>query len=334
MKKLLMIISTAFLTFAFAMPATAQTKPRVFQPGEMVEVGGGEIYKIIRCDGSGEWDECDYQAYWNGKPNGDPGRMTIRNLRAAEQRVRDAKRRENKLPDGALNTNDNPSEQFPTNKEPERKSLPSPKNKQTTKNTMIDGADGQWKVGDRLEVNYRSVWYSAVIIAAQVGKYKVHYEGYPDSDDAWVDASRMRPVGGIKIAADCSFEPPGPAVTAQSRFSEALAQRKIYDEYNRKVNGTIQAPLRLGVVFLAFEMGISYKNTVTDLPGYGPQRRHAGAPVGTMIYTFKSKRLICEEYRDGVGRRLVEGTSACFIDKDGLWTCPSENDTKITQLDQ
>jgi hypothetical protein len=44
--------------------------------------------------------------------------------------------------------------------------------------------------------------------------------------------------------------------------------------------------------------------------------------------------MICEEYRDGVTRRLVEGTSACFTDKDGSWTCPSENDTKITQLDQ
>ena len=58
-----------------------------------------------------------------------------------------------------------------------------------------------------------------------------------------------------------------------------------------------------------------------------------GAPANATIYTFASKRLVCEQYRDGVKRRLVEGTSACFIDKDGSWTCPSESDTRISQLE-
>jgi hypothetical protein len=334
LRKFVIIVAT-MLVLSLAVSIPAQNKPRVYKLGDTVEDGSGYVYKIIRCDGEGEWDECEYQAYLDGKPTGSGlGKMTIRNLRAAEQRVLDAKKRENKTA-GNAEPNGNTSQDSPISTRQETKTLPSPqKNKPPTKGGIVPGADGKWKVGDKLEVNYRSFWYPAVIIAAQDGKYKVHYEGYPDSDDGWVDASRMRPVGGFQVTAECSYEAPGPAVSAQSRFSEALAKRKIFDEYNRKVNGTIQAPLRLGVVFLSFETGASYKNTVTNVPGYGAQRRHGGAPVGATIYTFKSKRMICEEYRDGVTRRLVEGTSACFIDKDGSWTCPSENDTKITQLDQ
>ncbi len=54
--------------------------------------------------------------------------------------------------------------------------------------------------------------------------------------------------------------------------------------------------------------------------------------MGATIYTFTSRHLVCQEYRDGVERRIVEGTHACFIDRDGDWTCPSENDTVITQI--
>jgi hypothetical protein len=181
-------------------------------------------------------------------------------------------------------------------------------------------------------VNDRAFWYPAQVTDAKGGKYRVHFDGYPSSDDQWVDASRMRPLGGHQVSAQCNYEASGPAVTAQSRFSEALAKRKIHDEYAWKANGTLSAPLKVGVTFLSFKLGGSYTNTVANVPGYGAQRKHAGAPVNATIYTFTSKRLVCEQYRDGVKRRLVEGSSACFVDKDGSWTCPSESDTKISRL--
>jgi hypothetical protein len=263
--------------------------------------------------------------------------MTIRNLRASEERLRLAGERAAK-PRGATggaNSTDNSGSRNASNTPQKTPSSPAPQKKEEeTGGRAVAGSDGRWRVGDKLEVNDRAFWYPAQIIATQGGKYKVHFEGYPSSNDKWVDESRMRPAGGHKVSAECTYEPPGAAVTGQSRFSEALAKRKIYDEHNRKVNGTISAPLKLGVVFLSFQTGASYKNTVANVPGYGAQRRHGGAPVGATVYTFTSRRMICEQYRDGVTRRLVEGTSACFIDKDGSWTCPSENDTKITQLDQ
>ena len=88
------------------------------------------------------------------------------------------------------------------------------------------------------------------------------------------------------------------------------------------------------MTFLSFQLTGTQKNTVANVPGYGAQRRHGGAPVGAALHTFKSKHMVCEWWPDGVKRRIVEGSYACFVDKDGSWTCPSENDTKITQLDQ
>jgi hypothetical protein len=333
----LLCAAVAIFTFLFAgqTQINGQNQQRKYKAGDTVADGSGYVYKIIGCNGEGEWDECEVQTYLDNKPTGNKIGMTIRNLRAAEQRNAAAKKREGATRGGeTTNTGNNSAAQNPSTPPKTKVSTTPAKNKQTTGGETVAGLDGKWKVGDKLEVNDRAFWYPAVIVAAQNGKFKVHFEGYPTSDDKWVDESRMRPVGGHKVAAECSYEPPGASVSGQSRFSEALAKRKIYDEYNRKVNGTISAPLKLGVVFLSFQMGASYKNTVANVPGYGAQRRHGGAPTGATIYTFRSKRMICEQYRDGVTRRIVEGTSACFIDRDGSWTCPSENDTKITQLDQ
>ena len=313
---------------------SAQDGQRAYKPGDSIETGGGYVYKILRCDGLGEWDECEYQAYLDGKPTGSStGRMTIRNLRSADQRVRDSKTPGFQRSSNEPTTRNNVTAPVKSS-DPQTKTAISPKRVQGANAGPVAGSDGGWKVGDRLEVNDRAFWYPAQIVAVKGGRYKVHFDGYPSSDDQWVDRPRMRPVGGHKVAEVCSFEPPGPAVTGRTRFSEALAKRKIYDEYNWKANGTLSAPLKVGVVFLSVQMGSTYRNTVGNVPGYGAQRRHGGAPAGAPIHPLKTKIMVCEQYRDGVTRRLVEGSRACFIDKDGSWTCSSENDTKIIQLDQ
>lgn len=300
----------------------------------MVEVDGGQVYQIIRCDGNGEWDDCEVQAYEDRQPSGNKFRMTNRNIRAAEQRLQEAAGRRGDsrgMAGSAGNGAASPESSTPSQKSGSRSSQGD---KQVVRSGTAAGQDGKWKVGDGLDVNQRAFWYPAQIIEAKGGKYKVHYEGYPSSDDEWVDESRMRPIGGYKVAAECNYEPPSPAVNSRTPFSEALAKRKIYDEYSWKANGTLSAPSKVGVTFLSFQMGRPYKNSVANVPGYGAQRKHAGAPAGATVYAFKSKHLVCEQYRDGVARRLVEGSYACFVDRDDSWTCPSENDTKITQLDQ
>jgi hypothetical protein len=312
----------AALSFLFTADALqAQTRPRVYKPGDMVEIAETQKVQILQCRGTGENEECECQFYNDGAKSNIIW-MGARMIRSGEERMKEVRRRQSPQPTPA------PQQQSASSPAPQARPQPQPQS------GPVAGQDGKWKVGDRLEVNDRAFWYPSQIVAAEGGKYKVHFDGYPSSDDKWVDASRMRAVGGLKVQAACTYQAPGPAVTGQSSFSEALAKRNIYDAYNWKANGTLSAPQKVGVTFLSFQMGSPYKNTVANVPGYGAQRKHAGAPAGATIYTFKSKHMVCEQYRDGEKRRLVEGTHACFVDKDGSWTCPSENDTKITQLDQ
>ena len=47
-------------------------------------------------------------------------------------------------------------------------------------------------VGDPVSVNWKGSWYPARVIATGKGKWKIHYDGYDNSWDEWVTASRMR----------------------------------------------------------------------------------------------------------------------------------------------
>lgn len=308
--------------------AAAAEPPRTYRPGDRVELDGGQVYEIIRCLGVTEWDDCEYQAYAEGKPTGMPGRISIRNLRAGEERLRKSRGTPGESPAvPAVPVSRGQVDGTPRVTRPGATVAPAPAG-------PVAGADGTWKRGDRLEVEQRSFWYPAQIVAVDGQRYKIRYDGYGTADDEWVDASRMRPIGGHRVTAACDWQPPAPAVTARDPFSKALARRRIFDEYGHAANGTLSAPLRIGVTFLAFEMGSPYVNTVETERGWGAQRRHAGAPAGATVYTFRSKHMVCEQYRDGVRRRLVEGSYACFVDRGGSWTCPSENDTKIIPLDE
>jgi hypothetical protein len=241
-------------------PAHAQV--RAYQPGEMVRMEGAEAYRIVRCLGPTEWDECEVEAFENGRLS-HVGilRMTIRNLRAGEERRRAAAVARGEAPAAPAS--------------PARPARPAP-------------------------------------------------PAMPSPP----------PVAVAQGENTCRWDPPGAAVTARTPFSAALARRKIYDQYRWKANGTGSAPLRVGVTFLALTPTGSYRNTVQNVPGYGAQRRHAGAPVNATVYTLRSRHIVCEEYRTGISRRQVEGTHACFISRDEEWTCPSENDTRITPLDR
>lgn len=272
-RDLVALLRTAVVCLGLILPGAGfavDGTPRTYKPGDVVEIGGGQWYRIVSTTGSGEWDDCQVQplAPGGGAPVGKPVKLSVRNLRAGEARL--AKSR-------GIPAAPAPRSAAPTRPAPA--ALPPP----------------------------------------------------PAAPAAPVAAPMSS--GGDPASAPCNYDPPGPAVTASSVFSAALAKRKIFDAYGWKANGTGSAPLRVGVTFLSFEVGPSYPNTVTNVPGLGAQRRHAGAPPNATIHTLKSRHVVCEEYRDGsVERRLVEGSHGCFITRDGEWTCPSENDTKITPL--
>jgi len=62
--------------------------------------------------------------------------------------------------------------------------------------SSIAFAQADHKVGDKVEVDDGGRWYKAEIIAAQDGKFRIHYDGYSPVMDVWVLPDRIRSIGG------------------------------------------------------------------------------------------------------------------------------------------
>jgi hypothetical protein len=126
---------------------------------------------------------------------------------------------------------------------------------------------------------------------------------------------------------NCDFDPPGAKIFNADKFSAALARRVIYDRYRMFANGTLLAPLKVGVTFLSFQVGKPFTNIVR-----GAFRINDAAPAGATIYPVKSKHIVCEQYRDSTRRKQIESNFACFKNKDGEWVCGIDSIPKIIQL--
>lgn len=72
----------------------AQEQRRKFNPGEMVETGGGIRAKILQCRGTGDNEECDVQYYRGDTLESTPRWENADSLRRAEERVIDYERRQ------------------------------------------------------------------------------------------------------------------------------------------------------------------------------------------------------------------------------------------------
>lgn len=84
---------------------------------------------------------------------------------------------------------------FDINKMPkeEVKTTPNTNNKTTTTKQPKErvAKNGEWKVGEKLEVLWKNTWYKATILEAKDKKYKIRYDGFGEKWDEWVDDSRM-----------------------------------------------------------------------------------------------------------------------------------------------
>lgn len=184
-----------------------------------------------------------------------------------------------------------------------------------------------FKQGQRVEVNYNGHWYKSTILQVNGNKYKVHYEGYPASDDAWLLASYIRTLGedGKPVAVTCNFEAPPGNFTNSTPASLALFKRELYDWYQQNVTGGLSSPKAIGIVFKTFTLGQSYINTVGNVAGRGAMRRHSGAPVNTTIYPVKTRYFVCENYNSGVSQKEINADFSFFKNKEGEWTCSKDN---------
>src|SRR2546425_12976556 len=83
----------------------------------------------------------------------------------------------------------------------------------------VPAQERAWKPGDRVEVQWKGDWYQANVIEVKGNQYKIHYDGYDNSWDEWVDNSRTRAAGIKPNKPDNTHQP----ATASSSFSQVLA---------------------------------------------------------------------------------------------------------------
>ena len=67
----------------------------------------------------------------------------------------------------------------------------------------------EFKAGDRVEVLFGGQWYKAVVLEAGAAKWKIHYEGYGDTWDSWVERDKIRRLEGAAAPAAEPAKDPG-----------------------------------------------------------------------------------------------------------------------------
>jgi hypothetical protein len=183
------------------------------------------------------------------------------------------------------------------------------------------------RTGQQVEVNYNGHWYKSTILQVNGDKYKVHYDGYPSSDDTWVLRSFIRVLNtdGEPEKVNCDFNAPAGSYTKSSGPTEKLFKKELYDWYRATATGEASSPSAIGISYKSFIMKPAYKNTVSNVPGRGAVRRHSGAPVNAMVYMVHATYFVCEQYNSGVAQKQVTADFSFFINAVGEWTCSKDS---------
>lgn len=86
----------------------------------------------------------------------------------------------------------------------------------------------------------------------------------------------------------------------------------IYENYAAEINGSLSAPLTVGVTFQSFQIGSVLANNVTRT-GYDYPAAARGAP----IYPVATRHIYCRGYRNATTRTLFAGSYVCFQSRTG-----------------
>lgn len=327
---LLVLVSVLSLSAMGASFTAFANDDRKFKPGERVEVGGGQSVEIFQCKGEGSSEECEVQFFRDGKPEGGKMWFSANNIRSGEERVKAARGRDaaagrytegQRMQTGAATAQPKfqPGEYIETGGGVTEEILEcrgAGENRECKTQSFRDGAPvggGNWQyVSDlRRAVN-------------RVQSYKQNEKPVeaPNAANEKEAGVVEKAPGGAAADPTCSFDAPGPKPSSADPFSARLAKRVIYDRYKMYANGTLSAPLRVGVQFVSFQFDKSYTNIVQNVR-VGAQRINDAAPPNATIYRVKSKHIVCDEYRDGVQRKEVTSDYDCFKNRDGEWVCGS-----------
>lgn len=331
-KLYLLVLVSALSLSAMGSSFTAfANDDRKFKPGEKVEVGGGQSVEIFQCKGEGSNEECEVQFFRDGNPEGGKMWFSADSIRSGEERVKAARDRDaaaQRYAEGqktqivapTAQPKFQPGEFIETGGNITEEILEcrgTVENRECKTQSFRDGAPvggSNWQYVSDLR---------RAVNRVQSYKRNEKQDAVPNAadDKAAVVTDNVPKAGAADVT--CSFDPPGPKPSNTDLFSASLAKRVIYERYKIYANGTLSAPLRVGVQFVSFQLDKSYTNVVHNIAGVGAQRINDAAPPNATIYRVKSKHIVCDEYRDGVQRKEVTSDYDCFKNRDGEWVCGS-----------
>jgi hypothetical protein len=206
----------------------------------------------------------------------------------------------------------------------------------------------KYKLNQRVELNVddKGVWYKGYIknvsgFESCNGSFLVHldqgvseYGGGTEFTATPRYFTLVRPEGGTADVnpGNCSFGSPPGTFTNTSPASVALFKRILYNRVNMLATGVGGNPARIGLIFLAFDVAKAYKNTVSVVPGRGAQRINDAATPNAIMYPASIKYVVCEDYKPGIMRKMVETKWEFFMDRFGEWSASKVAFDKTTQL--
>ena len=200
-------------------------------------------------------------------------------------------------------------------------------------------AQGQWTVGQHVKVFYPRpggagpAWRTGVV--TEVFGWGVHMK-FDDQDhvESFGNGDVM-PVGGGVVAAPPVNTTPAPKQAAPQQAAPqpvrtgscttdpgvvagargnlaAQIKHAIYANYAAEVNGTLSAPLAIGLTFQSFQVGAPLPNRVGPA-GY----EYPNAVRGSPVYPVTTQHTYCRQYRNATNRTLFAGRYVCFQTRFG-----------------
>jgi len=222
-------------------------------------------------------------------------------------------------------------------------------NAQGTTELLTKASDVKLTTGAKIEANVGGRWKPGTVVETESGLlYKIHFDGESSDSDEWMTLSQLRKSSsptlitnagetkedknpasakGLKTSSkpaaqvSCTFKAPGNPVIESESFSLNLAKRKIYDAYVSNGKKAATPPAKVGVTFLAVNALEPFVNNFTMLSNGSTQYKYADAPPGAFVYTVRSQHVECEQFGNGIKRKMVDANYGCFRNKEGKWTC-------------
>ncbi|UYZ57846.1 MBT domain-containing protein [Hymenobacter latericus] len=171
-----------------------------------------------------------------------------------------------------------------------------------------------YKVGDAVQIQWKSSWYPGRVLEAKNGSYKIHYDGYAASWDEWVAPARLK-----AASAAAPVPKPTPAVPSAKPLpaTKTSAAGKDGPPVGKYLCYTTAANMLVGSMWI--------------MPG-GQYKILEAGPVGTYRFDARTRELT---WASGSNLRLKRrGWYAGPTDKDDIRSESNQNRHTILYLEE